>query len=85
MVGWPVWITGNDVQDAFCRLAIAEPPPIGRRTWLYRVAHNIGNKRRTSDSRRQRRERSAGNAQVSSKPTCPGRIEQAEAWRLSGD
>lgn len=44
------------VQEAFCRLAAAEPPPDQPVAWLYRVCRNLAERQRTSDERRQRRE-----------------------------
>jgi RNA polymerase sigma factor (sigma-70 family) len=44
------------VQEAFCRLAVQDPPPDNPVAWLYRVCKNLAEKQRTSDSRRHKRE-----------------------------
>jgi RNA polymerase sigma-70 factor (ECF subfamily) len=44
------------VQEAFCRLSVAEPPPDNPVAWLYRVCRNLAEKQRVSDHRRRRRE-----------------------------
>jgi RNA polymerase sigma-70 factor (ECF subfamily) len=46
------------VQEAFCRLAAAEPPPENPVAWLYRVCRNLAENERRSDKRRAERERS---------------------------
>ena len=46
------------VQEAFCRLAAAEPVPDNPVGWLYRVCRNLAAKQRRTDDRRRRRERS---------------------------
>lgn len=46
------------VQEAFCQLAVQEPPPANPVAWLYGVARNIALKQRRSDQRRQAREQS---------------------------
>ena len=45
------------VQEAFCRLAVQEPPPENPVGWLYRVCRNLAEKQRRSDQRRRERER----------------------------
>jgi RNA polymerase sigma-70 factor (ECF subfamily) len=45
------------VQEAFCRLAAAEPPPENPVAWLYRVCRNLAENERRSDKRRVERER----------------------------
>jgi RNA polymerase sigma-70 factor (ECF subfamily) len=45
------------VQEAFCRLAVQEPPPENPAAWLYRVCRNLAEKERRSDTRRKERER----------------------------
>jgi RNA polymerase sigma-70 factor (ECF subfamily) len=50
--------SGEDVvQEAFCRLALQEPPPENPVAWLYRVCRNLAEKQRLSDKRRHERER----------------------------
>lgn len=50
--------SGEDaVQEAFCRLAVQDPPPENPVAWLYRVCRNLAEKQRLSDHRRQERER----------------------------
>jgi RNA polymerase sigma-70 factor (ECF subfamily) len=44
------------VQEAFCQLAVQEPPPANPVAWLYGVARNVALKQRRSDQRRQARE-----------------------------
>ncbi len=44
------------VQEAYCKLAVQEPPPDKPVAWLYRVCLNLAEKQRLSDTRRQRRE-----------------------------
>jgi RNA polymerase sigma-70 factor (ECF subfamily) len=44
------------VQEAFCRLAMQEPPPDNPVAWLYRVCRNLAEKQRLSDARRRQRE-----------------------------
>jgi RNA polymerase sigma factor (sigma-70 family) len=47
------------VQEAFCRLAAAEPPPERVVPWLYRVAWNLAQTNRLANRRRRSRERHA--------------------------
>lgn len=51
------------VQEAFCRLAVEEPPPDNPVAWLYRVARNLAEKQRLADQRRRRREESRAAAE----------------------
>jgi RNA polymerase sigma-70 factor (ECF subfamily) len=44
------------VQEAFCQLAVQEPPPVNPVAWLYGVGRNVALKQRRSDQRRQARE-----------------------------
>lgn len=44
------------VQEAFCKLAVEEPPPDKPVAWLYRVCRNLAESQRTSDARRRKRE-----------------------------
>lgn len=49
--------SGEDVvQEAFCRLAMQEPPPRNPVAWLYRVSRNLAEKQRITDQRRRHRE-----------------------------
>jgi len=45
------------VQEAFCRLAVQEPPPENPVAWLYRVCRNLAERQRLGDKRRRERER----------------------------
>lgn len=38
------------VQEAFCRLAVQEPPPDNPVAWLYRVCRNLADKQRLSET-----------------------------------
>lgn len=49
----------DTVQEAFCRLAVVDPPPDHPVAWLYRVAHNLAQTQRLSDRRRRAREQQA--------------------------
>lgn len=53
------------VQDAFCRLAVEDPPPRQPIAWLYRVCRNLAEKQRLSDRRRIRRERARAQTEAS--------------------
>jgi RNA polymerase sigma factor (sigma-70 family) len=44
------------VQEAFCQLAVQNPPPANPVAWLYGAARNIALKQRRTDQRRQQRE-----------------------------
>lgn len=55
------------VQDAFCRLAVQEPPPDNPTAWLYRVCRNLAEKQRRSDERRRERERACAQLKVTTK------------------
>lgn len=46
----------NAVQEAFCRLAVQDPPPDKPVVWLYRVVRNLAEKQRLSSRRRRSRE-----------------------------
>lgn len=52
------------VQDAFCRLAVEDPPPQNPVAWLYRVCRNLAEKQRISDERRRRREKAGARGLV---------------------
>ena len=47
------------VQEAFCRLAVLEPPPERVAAWLYRVVRNLAENQRVMGRRRLSRERRA--------------------------
>jgi RNA polymerase sigma-70 factor (ECF subfamily) len=57
-----LWVRGrclspeDVVQEAFCRLAAAEPSPDSAVAWLYRVCRNLAEKQRLADKRRRARE-----------------------------
>lgn len=53
-------------QEAFCRLAVREPPPDNQVAWLYRVARDLAGKQRRSDERREKRERAWAQRESSS-------------------
>jgi RNA polymerase sigma-70 factor (ECF subfamily) len=44
------------VQEAFCRLAVQDPPPDNPVAWLYSVSRNLAENQRRNDKRRQVRE-----------------------------
>jgi RNA polymerase sigma-70 factor (ECF subfamily) len=71
------------VQEAFCRLANVEPPPDRPAAWLYRVARNLADKQRTSDGRRQRRERMRATPESFQVDPAAG-LERAEAMAAVG-
>lgn len=52
------------VQEAFCRLAAADPPPDNPVAWLYRVCRNLAGKQRLSDNRRREREQAWAQLEV---------------------
>lgn len=52
------------VQEAFCRLAVADPPPGQAIAWLYRVARNLADTQRLSGRRRRSREQRAAAAEA---------------------
>ena len=54
--GWRCAACEDVVQEAFCRLSVAEPPPDNPVAWLYRVCRNLAEKQRRTDTRRRRRE-----------------------------
>lgn len=57
--------SGDDVvQEAFCRLATAEPPPENPVAWLYRVCRNLAERQRLSDVRRREREHARARLEV---------------------
>ena len=45
------------VQEAFCRLAVQDPPPEQPVAWLYRVVRNLAETQRLSGRRRRFREK----------------------------
>ena len=79
-----LWLAGrcasadDAVQEAFCRLAMQDPPPDRPAAWLYRVAGNLAGKQRVGDQRRQRREAERAVPEAfHSDPSA--RLEQGEA------
>jgi len=52
------------VQEAFCKLAMQEPPPANPVAWLYAVSRNLADKHRRSDDRRRRREAACSAAEA---------------------
>jgi RNA polymerase sigma-70 factor (ECF subfamily) len=52
------------VQEAFCRLAVAEPPPEHVVAWLYRSARNLAENQRVAARRRRSREKGAAAAEA---------------------
>ena len=77
-----LWVRGrcaspdDVVQEAFCRLAVAEPPPENQVAWLYRVCRNLAEKQRLADARRKTREQARARPEVTGGGTDP--IELAE-------
>lgn len=70
---------GEDVvQEAFCRLAVQEPPPAKPVAWLYQVCRNLAEKQRLSDQRRRERERARARQEVAAGPSADP-LEIAEA------
>lgn len=53
------------VQEAFCRLATADPPPDQPAAWLYRVARNLAENDRKSRQRRRNREQNVAVSEAS--------------------
>jgi RNA polymerase sigma factor (sigma-70 family) len=57
--------SGEDVvQEAFCRLAVQNPPPDKPVAWLYTVCRNLAEKQRLSDHRRREREQARARSEV---------------------
>jgi RNA polymerase sigma factor (sigma-70 family) len=52
------------VQEAFCCLAVAEPPPERVVAWLYTVARNLAEHQRVAGRRRRAREKRAATAEA---------------------
>ena len=52
------------VQEAFCRLAVVEPPPERVVAWLYRAARNVAENQRVAGQRRRAREKRAAAAEA---------------------
>jgi RNA polymerase sigma-70 factor (ECF subfamily) len=50
-------IAEDVVQEAFCRLAVLDPPPDQPAAWLYRVVRNLAETDRLSGRRRRHREK----------------------------
>jgi RNA polymerase sigma factor (sigma-70 family) len=78
-----LWITGrcsapeDVVQEAFCRLAVADLPPDQPVAWLYRVCRNLAERQRTSDERRTRREVARASLEATNADPAAA-LEQAE-------
>jgi RNA polymerase sigma-70 factor (ECF subfamily) len=57
--------SGEDVvQEAFCRLAVQEPPPENTVAWLYRVCRNLAERQRLGDKRRRAREQATCRVEI---------------------
>lgn len=65
------------VQEAFCRLAVQEPPPDNPVAWLYQVCRNLAETQRVTDLRRRQREEARAPSEVS-KCNPADRLELAE-------
>ena len=52
------------VQEAFCRLAVQDPPPENAVAWLYRVCRNLAERQRLGDKRRREREQARCRVEV---------------------
>ncbi|HXY36373.1 MAG TPA: sigma-70 family RNA polymerase sigma factor [Planctomycetaceae bacterium] len=52
------------VQEAFCRLAVLDPPPERAAAWLYRTARNLAENHRVALRRRRKREERAAVAEA---------------------
>lgn len=65
------------VQEAFCRLAVAEPPPERPRAWLFTVCKNLASKANRGGFRRARRESMAAPPEVHHEDPS-GPLERAE-------
>ncbi len=69
-VALSIWIgrrcpgTDDVVQEAFCRLAVEDPPPERAVAWLYRVARNLADNQRLAARRRRNREQRAALAEA---------------------
>ncbi len=64
------------VQEAFCRLAIEEPPPFNPTAWLFRVCKNLSERQRVSGIRRRAREANSAVPEAQSSAVDP--LELAE-------
>jgi RNA polymerase sigma-70 factor (ECF subfamily) len=68
------------VQEAFCKLAMQDPPPDNPVAWLYRVCRNLAERQRIADARRRKRERSRAQVEVAARtPVDPLEIAEAVA------
>ena len=72
-------ITPEDVvQEAFCRLAVLDPPPEQPVAWLYRVVRNLASTQRLSRKRRRFREKQVAAAEsIEADPSA--RLHEDEA------
>jgi RNA polymerase sigma factor (sigma-70 family) len=77
-----LWVRGrcnapdDVVQEAFCRLAVENPPPDNAVAWLYRVCRNLAENERRSAQRRRKREEITARSESSSGGSDP--LELAE-------
>jgi RNA polymerase sigma factor (sigma-70 family) len=67
------------VQEAFCRLAVQEPPPDNPVAWLFRVCRNLAERQRLSDTRRREREQARARSEAAP-GRCTDGLELAEAF-----
>jgi RNA polymerase sigma factor (sigma-70 family) len=72
--------SGEDVvQEAFCRLAVQDPPPENAVAWLYRVCRNLAEKQRLGDKRRREREQVRSRSEAAGDQTDPLEIAETMA------
>lgn len=73
-------LSGEDVvQEAFCRLAVQDPPPENAVAWLYRVCRNLAERQRLGDKRRREREQVRSRSEVAGDQTDPLEIAETLA------
>ena len=72
-------VTAEDVvQEAFCRLAVLDPPPDQPVAWLYRVVRNLAITQRLSRKRRRSREKQVAAAEsVNADPSERLQVDEA--------
>ncbi len=72
-------VTAEDVvQEAFCRLAVLDPPPDQPVAWLYRVVRNLAITQRLSRQRRRSREKQVAAAEsVNADPSERLHVDEA--------
>jgi RNA polymerase sigma-70 factor (ECF subfamily) len=78
-VRWRCASPEDVVQEAFCRLAVQEPPPDNPVAWLYQVCRNLAEKDRRTDLRRRQRESAAARWEGASDETDPLEIAETLA------